>query len=941
MPSEFDPVHNLHLDASGRIPKGDADRQLRTACEIIRRLTQQPGLILADEVGMGKTFVALAVAASVHFSDPRRRPAVIMVPPSLGDKWPRDAEVFKECCLADPWKSAFRFPPAALRRGTDVLKALDDPPERRNAVVFVAHGAFATAMNDPWIRLAIVRRAVRGRHGNESVRSRASRHADTILRKKGLKLDEEDWFELLDHDPAEWGDVIRSRGHDAARIFGDDDPVPKQLWKALQHRTLSRGLRELYDTMDDRLPHRNSKHTGAYISDLRHTMACHVDNLWAQLKGKVRLKLPLLIFDEAHHLKNRETKLRRSLFAGCGDDVGEGLRGVFQGVFEKMLFLTATPFQLGHRELVSVLQTFDAVSWKCAPSAHAQNKFSKQVDELHDALNSAQSAALRLDEVWKILGDLDRRIGGHVYEPGESWWAALCERPIEATPPAQSAKTAADETDATMRAVEKLLRPWVIRHLRPRFFDRCGSSVMRRRELPGTGEHSESPGLPVSEPAMLPFLLAARMAALCPGSRAHFSEGLASSYEAFLHTREGRNAALDSDCDLDESKGSETSTARAAHYLKELASAVTESRSNDLAQHPKLTSTADRVAALWEQGEKVVVFCFYIKTGMALRQAIGLRIQQRIIKLAQVKLGVTTTAAVKELKKLGKSAFAKDSPLRRRLDERVGSLVHEHGQTLSLGERSEVIDIVRRFVRTPSFLVRYFPLRRPIEAAEVDEAFDSAGDSRRSLCDCVAQFVKFISSRVPQEREDYLKALMSFETGARTKRQHGLAGEASYSPTEQFIPNVRLVNGATDRDTRRTLMLTFNTPFLPEVLIASAVMAEGVDLHLHCRTVLHHDLSWNPSTLEQRTGRVDRLGALVETSGRSIHIFMPYVAGTQDEKMFRVVMDRERWFRVIMGEEIKQDLTSVEALASRFPLPQSLARKLAFNLAICADASEP
>ena len=50
-------------------------------------------------------------------------------------------------------------------------------------------------------------------------------------------------------------------------------------------------------------------------------------------------------------------------------------------------------------------------------------------------------------------------------------------------------------------------------------------------------------------------------------------------------------------------------------------------------------------------------------------------------------------------------------------------------------------------------------------------------------------------------------------------------------------------------------MLAFNTPFFPEVLVASSVMAEGVDLQQDCRHVIHHDLDWNPSTLEQRTGR--------------------------------------------------------------------------------------
>ena len=63
-----------------RVPDEDADRQSRTATEILHRLDNQPGVVLADEVGMGKTYVALAVAVSVLEATKRRRPVVVMVP---------------------------------------------------------------------------------------------------------------------------------------------------------------------------------------------------------------------------------------------------------------------------------------------------------------------------------------------------------------------------------------------------------------------------------------------------------------------------------------------------------------------------------------------------------------------------------------------------------------------------------------------------------------------------------------------------------------------------------------------------------------------------------------------------------------------------------------------------------------------------------------------
>src|SRR3954447_23046750 len=82
-----------------RVSNDDADRQQRTAAKILRRLDDQPGVVLADEVGMGKTYVALAVAVSVLEATRRKRPVVVMVPPSVVDKWPTGWAFFVARCL--------------------------------------------------------------------------------------------------------------------------------------------------------------------------------------------------------------------------------------------------------------------------------------------------------------------------------------------------------------------------------------------------------------------------------------------------------------------------------------------------------------------------------------------------------------------------------------------------------------------------------------------------------------------------------------------------------------------------------------------------------------------------------------------------------------------------------------------------------------------------
>lgn len=111
-------------------------------------------------------------------------------------------------------------------------------------------------------------------------------------------------------------------------------------------------------------------------------------------------------------------------------------------------------------------------------------------------------------------------------------------------------------------------------------------------------------------------------------------------------------------------------------------------------------------------------------------------------------------------------------------------------------------------------------------------------------------------------------------------------------------------------------------------------MSEGVDLHLNCRHIIHHDLAWNSSNLEQRTGRVVRIGAKAEHAGKPIHVYLPYVAETQDEKMYRVVMDRENWFNVVMGAAIATDAQTTEKLAERIPLPEAVKKALSIDLSL-------
>jgi SNF2 family DNA or RNA helicase len=300
----------------------------------------------------------------------------------------------------------------------------------------------------------------------------------------------------------------------------------------------------------------------------------------------------------------------------------------------------------------------------------------------------------------------------------------------------------------------------------------------------------------------------------------------------------------------------------------------------------------------------------------------------RILRLGAKKLGCPMFEVTEKLDNIG-NRFYKESNLSAVFHERIEAILLEYPE-IKRDEWELVKDAIYRYLRTPSFLVRFFPIgQERFSGDTMRRALRAKGPSGESLEDMIKRFIHFQAKKcIPENRKEYLDALDTVKSGYITGE------DGAEQERLKLVPNVRLVNGSTKQAARQTLMLTFNTPFFPEVLIASSVMAEGVDLHLNCRYIIHHDLCWNPSTLEQRTGRVDRIGSKGEVIGESVNVYLPFISETQDEKMCRVVMDRERWFKVVMGEKYKTDITSTDIMSERIPLPDQIVNELAFDLSV-------
>jgi hypothetical protein len=906
-----------------RIPREDGDRQMATAGELLRRLAEQPGVVLADEVGMGKTFVALAVAASVVEATNLKRPVVVMVPAAVADKWPREWDVFQSMCLKRGGP-AIRATTKSIRQPSEFLKLLDDKPSRRKHIVFLTHGALTNAMSDPLVQLAIVRHAMKGRPSLAKQRKVFPWWANDLIggpTSRALR-DHEFVARLMEMDPGRWIEILHERWPDEY----DDDPVPHDLLKAFGTVDMSPLRAALLE-----MPLRDSRYVAQRLRDVRTAIRSVMRDVWGQCLRALKLRLPLLIMDEAHHAKNPNTRFA-SLFtspeARADADALEK-KGPLGNVFDKMLFMTATPFQLGHRELLQVMRHFDAVRWI---DRAMRTEFAESMKRLEKSLDAAQAAAALLEQTWGRV-----EISDFAGVDPSSW---VPDGDHEMHPRLDQVAGHIRATEEKIKTAETELRPWLIRHARP-------DKDARRSVLEGAQitDASSTGGLQVAGSAVLPFLLAARAQAVVSmeglyrdeAIRAHFAEGLASSFEAYRETRQRDASEV---IDTDGSNG-ETATLpkEIQWYLDNIDRSLPSKDVEAFRSHPKISATVERTLALWKAGEKVVVFCFYIATGRALRSHISRAMNDVLVSEGATKLGLATNdheAVRKELDRFGNTFFDEERPVTRATRDVLDELTSECA--FDDETRKSVTEVMLRFLRTPSFLVRHVDLSASDQVDAMMRAFEAEDASGVRLREKFSRLARFIAERVPSERTELLDALSGIQTG-----EIFAVGAQQFDPNERssnreaLLPNVRLANGGVDPLTRRRLMLAFNTPLFPEVLIASSVMAEGVDLHLNCRHVIHHDLDWNPSVLEQRTGRVDRLGSKSEISGNPIVIYQPYVESTQDEKQFLVVKDRERWFNVVMGEKLSLDEYTTDRAMERVPLPDSICRRLTMQLGLSPD----
>jgi hypothetical protein len=238
--------------------------------------------------------------------------------------------------------------------------------------------------------------------------------------------------------------------------------------------------------------------------------------------------------------------------------------------------------------------------------------------------------------------------------------------------------------------------------------------------------------------------------------------------------------------------------------------------------------------------------------------------------------------------------------------------LHEHllrvtrdRTTFDWKDRALTFQALRRAVLRSSILLRILPRRSDLDEGSwgqllVEGLLRPLEGQRESLADRLAVFVEDLQAA---DGHLYIQGDSRNHLYEATRLR---GGDSAF---------VALVHGETAPETRERVFAGFNSPLMPDVLVCTSVGQEGIDLHRHCRHVVHYDLAWNPAVVEQRTGRVDRIGSKtfrersVELGGHDavLSVGVPFLAGTYDERMFEELRLRAQTFEVLTGGDLTPD----------------------------------
>jgi hypothetical protein len=938
------------------IPVQDVERQEDTVIRALNMLDERPGIVLADEVGMGKTYEALGIAAAMRNMNRRSRIVVVTPGPDLNNKWFSEFSRFRD--MYD-----FRGEVIAVRRLSDFVQAIRKHPVIVAPVTMFQSGRGSGAQTY-LLSLYCYWKQLHGHTANAIM----ARFRDGEF------------------------DRIDVRNEKFLGVF-TLDKVERHLRKAFCRGRSGgvAGLDDLYmrgglNAFENTLAVRNALYRARFV-----------------LTGKLMPMIDLLIVDEAHKLKNPGSLRTRAM------------RRVFDGRFRKALFLTATPFQLDVSELREVFSLFarakgapldleDQVDGLLVAVGDYQQHY-ETFQQMWSSLDPGVAARFRslydadpgsldfeddpaIKVVAKQVAEL-KRLKAEIIEPGFRQWMIRSLR--------EDKRSYRLQVKKDLRAAGSGALPFLI-------YERFIAELFRRRRqthkaaveinMVSSYEAARQGAILAAEDGIPPEaevyrdLLRGVLGEIETGTQDHpkvtdaISDALKATdrgdktlifcsriatleqlrreldaiWEAHILERWRRvypNAAVteifDSTDDDEDKRQRGRHSLLQARFHRPQDSLYLALREPYLRTLVRISDWAiERLTGVVERANRLLVG---VRVGKTAAERVDYQITKRCIEQAAAQLWISLEKpsgmkrqAIEALLDadyvrlgldLAEDEYENDSVGNEqpswKISERAARLVLE-GKDSIWEHLCEYLDQLEPSLRTRVVeqLARYLTYKQVGFLADLFNEAKSAGlatDTVESAA--LLEFMpEFWKTSEGAQWLSQLRAFLHYFLQRDSRQQLEILNGPI--KTGDFARHTR------DGESRERLREAFNTPLYPMILIANEVMQEGLDLHKQCRRIVHHDLVWNPAQIEQRIGRIDRLGSLtnrLRKNGENVtlDVLYPVIRGTIDERLFRTVKTREKWLEFLLGAAPNfSEYTFAEEEPP--PLPDRLGAELSINL---------
>jgi len=235
-------------------------------------------------------------------------------------------------------------------------------------------------------------------------------------------------------------------------------------------------------------------------------------------------------------------------------------------------------------------------------------------------------------------------------------------------------------------------------------------------------------------------------------------------------------------------------------------------------------------------------------------------------------------------RRLTSSFYAVQKSLQRRLD----SLLTQQGSNLTADDYADFDDADDAVIEGLESYIQ------PIDPQEIQyledllQQFDSTGEDTK-----LSQFIiKLRQELIERESAiaftqytdtmDYLRDSLSQLYGAQVACYSGRGGELYRQGEWHTVPKEKIKRQFRDGEIK--------------ILLCTESASEGLNLQT-CGILFNYDMPWNPMRVEQRIGRIDRIGQRYSTV--RIHNF--YYDGTVEAKVYKKLRDRINAFKTVVG----------------------------------------